>query len=79
MRSDSEIVDRAYSAIQHAMSWLEDEFQHVLIRSTVPLDAKRQYGSIRRSSLSFPVNDAEIIAGEDGMSVVVSDFSSGCG
>ena len=79
MRSDSEIVDRAYSAIQHAMSRLEDKFQHVLIQNTIPLDAERLYGSIRRSSLSFPVNDAEIIAGEDGMSVVVSDFSSGCG
>ena len=72
-------MDRAYSAIQHAMSQLEDKFQHILIQNTVPLDAERLYGSIRRSSLSFPVNDAKIIAGEDGMSVVVSDFSSGCG
>ena len=79
MRSDSEIVDRAYLAIQHAMSQLEDKFQHVLIQNTVSLDVERLYDSIRRSSLSFPVNDAEIIAGEDGMSVVVSDFSSGCG
>ena len=79
VRSDSEIVDRAYSAIQHVMSCLEDKFQHVLIQNTVPLDAERLYGSIRQSSLSFSVNDAEIIAGEDGMSVVVSDFSSGCG
>ena len=79
VRSDSEIVDRAYSAIQHAMSRLEDEFQHVLIQNIVPLDAERLYGSICRSRLSFPVNNAGIIAGEDGMNVVVSDFSSGCG
>ncbi|KAK7851212.1 hypothetical protein CFP56_042731 [Quercus suber] len=78
VRSDSEIVDQAYSAIQHAMSWLEDEFRHVLIWNIV-LDTERLYGSIRWSSLLFPVNDARIIAGEDDMSVVVSGFSSGCG
>ena len=72
-------MDRAYSAIQHAMSRLEDKFQHVLIQNTVPLDAERLYGSIRRSSLSFPINNTEIIAGEDDMGVVVSGFSSGCG
>ncbi|KAL4634434.1 hypothetical protein ACB092_04G199200 [Castanea dentata] len=65
VRSDSEIVDRAYSAIQHAMSRLEDEFRQVLIGNTVPLDAERLYGSIRRCSLSFPVSGAGIIAGED--------------
>ncbi|KAF3973980.1 hypothetical protein CMV_002651 [Castanea mollissima] len=48
VRSDSEIVDRAYSAIQHAMSRLEDEFRQVLIGNTVPLDTERLYGSIRR-------------------------------
>ena len=72
-------MDRVYSAIQHAMSRLEDEFQHVLIRSTVPLDVERLYGSICWISLSFPINDAGIIAEEDDMNVVVSDFSSGCG
>ncbi|KAK9999483.1 hypothetical protein SO802_019086 [Lithocarpus litseifolius] len=60
------------------MSRLEDEFQHVLIRNTVPLDAERLYGSIRQSSLSCPVNDVGIIAREDDVSVVVSGFSSGC-
>ncbi|KAM4107633.1 hypothetical protein ACB094_04G160500 [Castanea mollissima] len=48
VRSDSEIVDRAYSAIQHAMSRLEDEFRQVLIGNTIPLDTERLYGSIRR-------------------------------
>ena len=72
-------MDQAYSVIQHTMSRLEDEFRHVLIRNTVPLDAKRLYGSISRSSLSFPVNDGGIIAREDDMSVVVSGFSSGYG
>nr|POF08513.1 hypothetical protein CFP56_58542 [Quercus suber]POF08515.1 hypothetical protein CFP56_58544 [Quercus suber] len=46
VRSDSEIVDQAYSAIQYAMSRLEDDFWHVLIRNIVPLDAERLYGSI---------------------------------
>ncbi|KAL5748324.1 hypothetical protein ACOSQ2_025621 [Xanthoceras sorbifolium] len=60
IRNDSEIMDRADSAIQLAMSHLEDEFRHILIRNTIPLDADRLYGSIRRVSLSFAVNDGEI-------------------
>uniref|UniRef100_A0A2N9ICX2 Exocyst subunit Exo70 family protein n=1 Tax=Fagus sylvatica TaxID=28930 RepID=A0A2N9ICX2_FAGSY len=65
VRSDTEVVDRAVTAIQLAMSRLEDEFRHVLIRNTVPFDAERLYGSIRRTSLSFPVNDAGIIDDDD--------------
>jgi len=61
VRSDTEIVDRAETAIQVAMSRLEDEFRHIMIQNTVPLDAERLYGSIRRTSLSFPVNDGEIV------------------
>lgn len=58
IRSDSaEIVDRAENAIQIAMSRLEDEFRHMLIRSTVPFDAEHLYGSIRRVSLSFAAHD----------------------
>jgi len=57
------------------MSRLEDEFWHVLIRNTIPLDAERLYSSICRSSLSFPVKYAIIIVEEDDMSVVVSGFS----
>ena len=61
------------------MSRLEDEFRHVLIWNTVPLNAERLYDSIHKSSLSFPINNARIIAREDDMSVVVSGFSTGCG
>ena len=39
-------LDRAYSVIRHAMSRAEDEFRHVLIRNTVPLEAERFYGSV---------------------------------
>ncbi|KAF3436878.1 hypothetical protein FNV43_RR19631 [Rhamnella rubrinervis] len=60
IRSSPEFVDRAEKAIQLAMSRLEDEFRHILIRNTVPLDAERLYGSIRRVSLSFASNDGEI-------------------
>lgn len=60
VRSDNEIVDRAETAVQVAMSRLEDEFRHILIRNTVPLDAERLYGSIRRVSLSFMSNEGEI-------------------
>ena len=42
------------------MSKLEDEFRHMLIRNTVPLDVERLYGSIRRVSLSFASNDGDI-------------------
>lgn len=60
---DTEIMDRAENALQLAMSRLEDEFLHILIRNTVPLDIDRLYGSIRKGSLSFPSNEIEI--GED--------------
>ncbi|GMP34121.1 hypothetical protein CsSME_00007131 [Camellia sinensis var. sinensis] len=60
IRSGIEIVDRAESALQLAMSRLEDEFRHILIQNTVPLDTERLYGSIRRGSLSFASNDGEI-------------------
>lgn len=60
IRSDNEIMDRAESAIQVAMSRLEDEFRHMLIRNTIPLDVDRLYGSIRRVSLSFAANEGEI-------------------
>ncbi|PSR89553.1 Exocyst complex component EXO70B1 like [Actinidia chinensis var. chinensis] len=57
---DIEDRDRAEIAIQLAMSRLEDEFRHILIRNTLPLDADRLYGSIRRVSLSFASHDGEI-------------------
>ncbi|KAF5732215.1 Exocyst subunit exo70 family protein F1 isoform 2 [Tripterygium wilfordii] len=58
--SDTDMMDRAESTIQLAMARLEEEFRHILIRNTVPLDAERLYGSIRRVSLSFAANDGEI-------------------
>lgn len=61
IQSDGEMMDRAENALQVAMARLEDEFRHILIRNTVPLDADRLYGSIRRVSLSFPANEEEII------------------
>ncbi|KAG6587413.1 Exocyst complex component EXO70B1, partial [Cucurbita argyrosperma subsp. argyrosperma] len=56
----TEFVDRAENAIQMAMCRLESEFRHILIQSTVPLDAERLYGSIRRVHLSFASNYSEI-------------------
>ena len=58
--SDNEIMDRAETAIQAAMSRLEDDFRHLLISNTIPLDADGLYGSMRRVSLSFAANDGEI-------------------
>ncbi|KAG2676218.1 hypothetical protein I3843_12G042700 [Carya illinoinensis] len=68
VRSDSDVVDRAENAIQLAMSRLEDEFRLVMIRNTVPLDSECLYGSIRRTALSFPVNDGEIYEGFESFS-----------
>ncbi|CAI0446438.1 unnamed protein product [Linum tenue] len=59
-----EAVDRAETAVQVAMTRLEEEFRHILTRNTVPLDAERLYGSIRRVSLSFVGNEGEIIDDE---------------
>ncbi|OIW17770.1 hypothetical protein TanjilG_06455 [Lupinus angustifolius] len=52
-RSGQVMVERAENAIQLAMSRLEDELRHALIRNTVPLDAERLRGSMKRVSLSF--------------------------
>lgn len=57
LENKPELVDRADSALQLAMSQLEDEFRHILIRNIVPLDADRLYGSIRRTALSFADGD----------------------
>ena len=56
----TKIVARAENAIQMAMCRLESEFRHILIQSTVPLDADRLYGSIRRVHLSFASHYSEI-------------------
>ncbi|KAJ0755220.1 putative exocyst complex component Exo70, cullin repeat-like-containing domain superfamily [Helianthus annuus] len=57
---NGEVIDRAENALQLAMLKLEDEFYHVLIRNTVPLDVDRLYGSIRKGSVSFAANEIEI-------------------
>ncbi|MFS8000513.1 putative exocyst complex component Exo70, cullin repeat-like-containing domain superfamily [Helianthus anomalus] len=66
---DSEVMDRAENALQLAMSKLEDEFLHVLVRNTVPLDVERLYGSIRKGSVgsgSFAVSEVnEVEYGEE--------------
>ncbi|KAL4566682.1 hypothetical protein LXL04_030803 [Taraxacum kok-saghyz] len=49
---DDEVMDRAENALQLAMFRLEDEFRHILVRNTVPLDADRLYGSVRSVSRS---------------------------
>ncbi|KAK4750698.1 hypothetical protein SAY87_004180 [Trapa incisa] len=74
---DRGLIERADSAIQLAMSLLEDEFRHILIRNTVPLDAERLHGSIRRVSLSFAANEGEIDDELDSFGEVDND-SSGC-
>ncbi|XP_031477275.1 exocyst complex component EXO70B1-like [Nymphaea colorata] len=43
---ERELLERAQFALQIAMDRLEDEFQQVLIRNTVPLEADRLKGSI---------------------------------
>lgn len=77
VEDDKDFVDRADTAIQIAMSRLEDEFRHMLIRNTVPLDADRLYGSIRRVSLSFVSNDGVIDDEFESFGEVDND-SSGC-
>ncbi|KAK7291554.1 hypothetical protein RIF29_06792 [Crotalaria pallida] len=47
------MVDRAENAIQLAMTRLEEELRHALIRNTVPLNAESLHGSMKRVSLSF--------------------------
>ncbi|XP_022729923.1 exocyst complex component EXO70B1-like [Durio zibethinus] len=76
VRSGNEIMDRAETAIQMAMSRLEDEFRLILISGTVPLDAEQLYGSIRRVSLSFVANEGEI--DEEFVSFGEVDSKRGC-
>ncbi|OIW00270.1 hypothetical protein TanjilG_27521 [Lupinus angustifolius] len=52
-RSEQTMAERAENAVQLAMSRLEEELRHVLIRNTVPLNAESLHGSMKRVSLSF--------------------------
>lgn len=70
-----EVLDRAENALQLAMTRLEDEFRHVLIRNTVALDPDR----LHRSSLSSSAAAIAIAATEffnDGNSESLEDVSS---
>lgn len=70
-----EVLDRAENALQLAMTRLEDEFRHVLIRNTVPLDPDR----LHRSSLSSSAAAIAIAATEffnDETSESLEDVSS---
>lgn len=66
VQDNADVMDRAESAVQSAMSKLEDELRRLLLRSSVPLDADRLYGSIRRVTLSFVSHDGELIDEEFG-------------
>ncbi|KAL8556990.1 hypothetical protein ACS0TY_004457 [Phlomoides rotata] len=71
-----EVTDRAENALQLAMTRLEDEFRHVLIRNTVPLDSDR----LHRSSLSTSAAAIAIAATEffsDDANESLEDVSSG--
>ncbi|XP_042015216.1 exocyst complex component EXO70B1-like [Salvia splendens] len=48
--ASEEVMERAENALQLAMTRLEDEFRHVLIRNTVPLDPDRLHRSTLSSS-----------------------------
>ncbi|KAK6148099.1 hypothetical protein DH2020_019011 [Rehmannia glutinosa] len=70
-----DVMDRAENALQLAMSRLEDEFRHVLIRNTVPLDPDR----LHRSSLSSSAAAIAIAATEffsDDANESLDDVSS---
>ncbi|OMO76907.1 Exocyst complex protein Exo70 [Corchorus capsularis] len=64
-RSDKEIMDRAETAIQIAMSRLEDEFRLILIRNTVLLDAE----TIRKGSLFVTMKNEESDSEGDDLGV----------
>lgn len=72
-----DMVDRADSALQMAMSLLEDEFRRILIRNTVPLDAERLYGSMRRVTLSFA--DGDVTEDFENFGLVANGDGDGSG
>ncbi|KAL9156268.1 hypothetical protein ABFS82_09G064500 [Erythranthe guttata] len=70
------VMDRAVVALQIGMTRLEEEFRHVLIQNTVPLDTDR----LHRSSLSSSAAALAIAATEffnDDASESLDDLSSG--
>ncbi|KAL6576320.1 hypothetical protein OROHE_000101 [Orobanche hederae] len=71
-----DVIDRAENVLQLAMSRLEDEFRHILIRNTIPLDPDR----LHRSSLSSSAAAIAIAANEffnDDANESIDDVNSG--
>lgn len=62
-----ELSARAEIALQISMARLEDEFRHLMIRNTVPLDADSLNSSIRRVSLSFASDAGDAIEDFEGL------------
>ncbi|KAL3839112.1 hypothetical protein ACJIZ3_023703 [Penstemon smallii] len=58
--ASDDVMDRAENALQLAMSRLEDEFRHVLIRNTIPLDQDRLHRSCLSLSLSLSSSAAAV-------------------
>ncbi|CAN0905974.1 Exocyst complex component EXO70A1 [Linum grandiflorum] len=75
----NEVVERAETAVQVAMTRLEEEFRHILIRNTVPLDAERLYGSIRKPALALVANEGADIIEDDFESFGEVDSARGSG
>ncbi|XP_022852300.1 exocyst complex component EXO70B1-like [Olea europaea var. sylvestris] len=69
-----DIRDRAENALQVAMMRLEDEFGHILIRNTVPLDPERLHRSFHYSSTAT-IAASDIF--DDDVSESLDDVSSG--
>ncbi|KAH6799220.1 exocyst subunit exo70 family protein F1 [Perilla frutescens var. frutescens] len=70
-----EVLDRAENALQLAMTRLEDEFRHVLIRNTVPLDPDRLHrSSLSSSAAAIAIAATEFFNGDAGESL--EDVSS---
>ncbi|XP_051115772.1 exocyst complex component EXO70B1-like [Andrographis paniculata] len=62
-----DVVDRAENALQLAMTRLEDEFRHLLVRNTVPLDPDRLHRSSNSSTAaSMSIATAEFFNEEVG-------------
>ncbi|KAG0494936.1 hypothetical protein HPP92_005930 [Vanilla planifolia] len=61
-----EYRSRGEIALQVAMARLEDEFRHLMIRNTVPLDAESLHSSMSRVSLSFTSDAGDAIEDFDG-------------
>ncbi|WOL11409.1 exocyst complex component EXO70B1-like [Canna indica] len=56
-----DLVSRAEVALQMAMSRLEEEFRHLMVRNAIPLDSNDLSSSIRRLSLSFASDAGDAI------------------